>query len=77
MKRLEFALFINMFPTALVRPLTVCNTCILQASSLSVTVFYMSVYGVNVKSLYDKLCDLVQIAFITAKFLSIVKNPAD
>lgn len=38
----------------------------------------LCVYGVNVKSLYDKLCDLLQIAFITAiKFLSIVKNPAD
>ena len=43
---------------------------------MSVTVFYCAC-GVNVKSIYDELCDLVQIAFITAKFLSIVKNPAD
>ena len=40
-KRLEFGLFVNMIPVALVRPLNVCNTCILKASSIFLTLFFI------------------------------------
>lgn len=66
------ALFVNMFPTALIRPLKVCNACIHQASSSSFVDMFSVVRALNVRSNMLKAILWKSSSFSSANFIFVV-----